>query len=157
MPENNKFMNIAFEEAFKAMRENLGGPFGAIVVKNGDIIAKGSNRVYSDNDPTAHAEITAIRSACKALESFDLSGAVIYSTSEPCPMCLSAIYWANIEHVYYVLNRRDTEDMGFKDDHIYHQLSLDPAMRETRLIRLDHNRSYDLSEEWKKKQNRIIY
>ena len=98
-PEN--FMNAAFDEAFHSVRNNIGGPFGAVVVLNGLVIGKGGNRVSSQNDPTAHAEIVAIRDACRKIESFDLTGAVLYATCEPCPMCLSAIYWANIQSVYY--------------------------------------------------------
>ena len=150
-------MKIAFEEAFKAMRENLGGPFGAVVVKNGEIIGKGSNRVFCDNDPTAHAEITAIRQACIAINNYNLSGCIIYSTCEPCPMCLSAIYWANISTVYFVMTRKDANAMGFKDEYIYQEFNLPPGERKTLFIQTDHPGSATLLEEWRHKPDKLPY
>lgn len=114
-------MILAIEQARKTMNENLGGPFGAaIVTEDGKIIAVNSNRVLSDHDPTAHAEITAIREACKKLGTHDLSGCVMYATGYPCPMCLGAMIWANIKKCYFGVKPEDAEKIGFRDDFIYH-------------------------------------
>lgn len=117
--EKEKIMGLGIEEARKTMNENIGGPFGAVIVKNGEIIAVASNRVLNDNDPTAHAEIVAIRKACKKLGTYDLNGCEIYATGYPCPMCLSAIIWANIKKVYVSGLPEDAENIGFRDDFIY--------------------------------------
>jgi guanine deaminase len=113
------FMRIAIREAFKGIEKNHGGPFGAVITKNGKIIAKAHNRVLFSNDPTAHAEINAIRKASKKLASFDLSGCEIYSTCMPCPMCLGAIKWANIKTVYYGATSKDADNIGFRDQRFY--------------------------------------
>jgi len=111
----NKFMKIAIREAKKGIFLGHGGPFGAVIVKDGEIISKGHNHVVVNNDPTCHGEIDAIRKACKKLKTFDLSGCEIYTTGYPCPMCFCAILWANIEKVYYGCNTMDTEIIGFRD------------------------------------------
>ena len=108
-------MHVAMKEALKGISNNHGGPFGAVIVKDGDIIAKGHNQVVKNNDPTCHGEIDAIRKACKKLNTFDLSGCDIYTTSEPCPMCRAAIQWANINKVYYGCTVEDAESIGFRD------------------------------------------
>ena len=115
----NKYMKTANELAEDNLKTNLGGPFGACVVKNGKIIGKGSNRVLGNNDPTAHAEIMAIRDACKNINSYDLSDCELYTSCYPCPMCLSAIIWANIKKVYYGNTKKDAANIGFRDDFIY--------------------------------------
>ena len=115
----NEYMKIAKEQAEDNLRTNKGGPFGACVVKNGEIIGVGSNHVLCDNDPTAHAEIVAIRNACKTLETYDLSDCELYTSCYPCPMCLSAIIWANIRKVYYGNTKEDAANIGFRDDSIY--------------------------------------
>lgn len=120
-------MNYYFEEAIKRTRHGVknkeGGPFGAVVVnQNGKIIGIGNNQVLKNNDPTAHAEVVAIRDACKTINSYDLTGCKIYSTSEPCPMCLSAIIWSNIKEVYFVTDRKEVANIGFRDDLIYNYL-----------------------------------
>lgn len=112
-------MGLAVEQARKTMNENIGGPFGAAIVKDGQVIAVNSNRVLKDHDPTAHAEITAIREACKKLGTHDLSGCVMYATGYPCPMCLGAMIWANIKTCYYGCTSEDAADIGFRDDFIY--------------------------------------
>ncbi len=112
-------MRRAIELARQGIEENAGGPFGCVVVRNGEIIGEGNNRVTSLNDPTAHAEIIAIRQACKSLNSFQLDGCTIYTSCEPCPMCLGAIYWARPASVFYACNRDDAAEIGFDDDHIY--------------------------------------
>ena len=115
----NKFMKVAIELSESNIDTDFGGPFGACVVKDGEIIGKGANSVIKDNDPTAHAEIVAIREACKNIKSFDLSGCELYTTCYPCPMCISAIIWANINKVYYGNTKEDAENIGFRDDDIY--------------------------------------
>lgn len=113
--------------------KNGGGPFGAVIAKDGDIIATGTNRVTADNDPTAHAEVNAIRKACQSLKTFDLSGCTIYTSCEPCPMCLAAIYWAHIDKIYYGNNKKDAADIGFDDSYIYDELNL-PVEKRTKLM-----------------------
>lgn len=115
----NKFMKIAKELSDENLETNVGGPFGACIVKDGKIIGKGSNHVLSNNDPTAHAEVMAIRDACKNINSYDLSGCELYTSCYPCPMCLSAIIWANIKKVYYGNTKEDAANIGFRDDFIY--------------------------------------
>ncbi len=116
----NEILRLAMEQARKTMNENIGGPFGAAVIaENGDILAVTSNSVLRDNDPTAHAEVNAIRAACKKIGSYDLSGCVLYTTAYPCPMCLSAIIWANIKKVYFGCRPEDAEHIGFRDDFMY--------------------------------------
>lgn len=115
----NEFMKIAKELSDENLETNVGGPFGACIVKDGKIIGKGSNHVLSNNDPTAHAEVMAIRDACKNISSYDLSGCELYTSCYPCPMCLSAIIWANIKKVYYGNTKEDAANIGFRDDFIY--------------------------------------
>lgn len=115
----DKYMKIAINAAKWGITKNDGGPFGAVIVKDGTVIASGHNHVISNNDPTCHGEIDAIRKACSALNTYDLSGCELYTTAYPCPMCLGAIQWANISKVYYGCNVEDTEDIGFKDKSMY--------------------------------------
>ena len=115
----NEYMKIAKELSDENLKTNAGGPFGACVVKDGKIIGKGSNHVLANNDPTAHAEIIAIRDACRNINSYDLSGAELYTSCYPCPMCLSAIIWSNIKKVYYGNTKEDAANIGFRDDFIY--------------------------------------
>ena len=118
----NNYMKAAMELAEENLETNAGGPFGACIVKNGTIIGKGSNHVLRNNDPTAHAEIIAIRDACKRINSYDLSDCELYTTCYPCPMCLSAIIWANITKVYYGNTKEDAASIGFRDNHIYNYI-----------------------------------
>ena len=115
----NNYMKVAKDLADENLKTNAGGPFGACVVKNGQIIGKGSNQVLEKNDPTAHAEVTAIREACKTINSYDLSGCELYTSCYPCPMCLSSIIWSNINVVYYGNTKEDAENIGFRDKYIY--------------------------------------
>lgn len=112
-------MKIALEEAYEGITEGHGGPFGAVVVKNGQVVGRGHNRVLYKKDPTCHGEMEAIRDACKNLDTHDLSGCELYTTAEPCPMCLGGILWANIRTVYYGCNREDTDNIGFRDNIFY--------------------------------------
>ena len=119
----NKYMEIAKNAAENGMNLNEGGPFGAVITdKAGNIIATGNNQVLKNNDPTAHAEIMAIRNACKKLNTYDLSNYILYTSCEPCPMCLSAIIWSNIKEIYYACTREDAANIGFRDDLIYEYL-----------------------------------
>lgn len=118
----NKYMKIAKELSEDNLKTNVGGPFGACIVKNGNIIGKGSNHVLCNNDPTAHAEIMAIRDACKNINSYDLSNCELYTSCYPCPMCLSAIIWSNIKKVYYGNTKEDASSIGFRDDYIYNYI-----------------------------------
>ena len=150
-------LNEAFDEAFRSVRNNIGGPFGAVVVMDGKVIGKGGNRVSSTNDPTAHAEIVAIRAACKTLNSFDLYGSSLYTTCEPCPMCLSAIYWANISSVFYCSTRFDAAAIGFKDNHIYEELAIQPGERKIPFISVSLEQANQLFREWTEKSDKIPY
>ena len=119
----NKYFKLAINTAKKTYRNNEGGPFGAVIIdKSGKVIVKASNQVLKKNDPTAHAEVEAIRKACKKLKTHDLKDYIIYTTCEPCPMCLSAIIWSNIKEVYYGANKKDAAKIGFRDDYIYDYL-----------------------------------
>lgn len=152
----DKFMEMAKECAQHGVSHNEGGPFGAVIVdKVGNIIAKGNNMVLANNDPTAHAEVTVIREACKKLGTYDLSGCTLYTSCEPCPMCLSAIIWANIKEVYYACTREDAGKIGFRDDVIYDYLE-GKNKDLIKLEQIDREKCIDLFNEYEK-NNKIIY
>ena len=125
---DKEFLNLAIEIAEENIAKG-GGPFGAVIVKDGEVVARSGNSVTVDNDPTAHAEVNCIRKACRVLGTFDLNGCIIYSSCEPCPMCLSAIYWARLDKLFYAATRRDAASAGFDDDFIYKELELAPEKR----------------------------
>lgn len=150
-------MERAIELAESGMKKNHGGPFGCVVVKNGTIIAEGHNRVLTDNDPTAHAEIIAIRNASKKLNDFQLLDCEIYTSCEPCPMCLGAIYWARPKRVFYAATREDAAEAGFDDEFIYKELDLSKEKRSIPMISAERNQAIHLFEEWKRKQDKIEY
>lgn len=152
----NKYMKTVKENAEKGIRENEGGPFGAVIVdKQGNIISEGNNKVIKENDPTAHAEITAIRNACKKINTYDLSDYILYTSCEPCPMCLSAIIWANIKKVYYGCTKDDAGKIGFRDDKIYDFLKgKNNDMLD--LEQIDREECIKVFEEYKNNQG-IIY
>lgn len=158
---SNKSHESLMLEAVKlsehAIKTNSGGPFGAVIVKNGKVIAQGFNQVLKTNDPTAHAEITAIREACKLLNTFDLSDCEIYTSCEPCPMCLSACYWANLSKIYYSNTRKDAENIGFKDNFIYEELSTALEKTNSRLIKIDLPEALIPFEEWQQKPDKVGY
>ncbi len=129
MTDHKKYIKAAVDEALKGLKNNEGGPFGCVVVKDGTIVGRGHNKVTSTNDPTAHAEVNAIRDACKNLKSFQLTGCTIYTSCEPCPMCLGAIYWARPDKVYYGSTKADAAHIGFDDAFIYREIALDYAER----------------------------
>jgi guanine deaminase len=147
-------MNMAIKEARKGINAGHGGPFGAVIVKDGTIISKGHNTVLKDNDPTCHGEMQAIRKACKKLHTFDLSGCEIYTTGEPCPMCLGAILWANISKVYYGCNIVDTEIIGFRDKKFY---SLSDDEKNSFIKEMDRKRCLKLYEEYKEIEDKTNY
>lgn len=151
----DQYMKIAIEEAYDGINAGDGGPFGAVIVKDGKIIGRGHNRVVKNGDPTCHGEMEAIRDACKRMETFDLSGSTIYTTGEPCPMCLGAILWANIEKVYYGCNVIDTERIGFRDEKFY-ELSK-PENKARLQTELDRDECLKLYDEYLKKTNRTAY
>ncbi|ERJ68086.1 guanine deaminase [Porphyromonas gingivalis SJD2] len=136
---------------------NGGGPFGAVIVKDGEIIAATSNRVTLDNDPTAHAEVNCIRMACKRLGTFDLSGCTIYTSCEPCPMCLGAIYWARIDRIFYGNNRQDAADIGFDDDFIYQELARPMDSRSTPIIPILQDEALHSFRLWTEKTDKAEY
>ena len=152
----NKFM----QEAILLSIENVkigGGPFGAIIVRDDKIIATRVNSVIRNNDPTAHAEIQAIRQACERLQDFNLSGCIMYSSCEPCPMCLGAIYWAHIDKVYYCNSREDAKKIGFADDLIYSELAIPTSKRIIPFIHIDLKKAKEAFILWEELENKIIY
>ena len=153
----NKFMKIAIDEAFKGMRADDGGPFGAVIVKDGEIIAVGHNHVVESNDPTAHAEIVAIRKAAKLLGRFDLSDCEIYSSCEPCPMCFSAIHWAKMKSLYYGATRSDAADIGFDDQYIYDVIEGKATKEQVTTENIDHDDCLGPFKEWDAKNNKVEY
>ena len=152
----NKYMEIAKNLGEENVKTKVGGPFGACIVKDGQIIGKGSNHVLSNNDPTAHAEVMAIRDACKNIGTYDLSGCVIYTSSYPCPMCLSAIIWANIKKVYYGNTKEDTDAIGFRDDFIYKYIK-NPDKEILDLEELDREETLKSYQEYMKQKDNTIY
>ncbi len=156
----NKYMGMAKKLADDNLITNVGGPFGAVIVKNGTIVGSGSNHVIKNNDPTAHAEIMAIRDACKNLGTYDLSGCEIYTSCYPCPMCLSAIIWANIKKVYYGNTKEDAADIGFRDDYIYEYFDdlLHGCIISTlELTKIDRDETIKTFNEFKNKKDKTIY
>ncbi|REL33093.1 nucleoside deaminase [Rhodohalobacter sp. SW132] len=154
---NNEFMKRAIQIAQNGMDENQGGPFGCVVVKNGAIIAEGNNRVTSSNDPTAHAEVVAIRKACEALGTFQLEGCDIYTSCEPCPMCLGAIYWSRPDRIFYAATRYDAADAGFDDSYIYEELKVPDRERKIPTENISRDQAVKLFEAWKRKEDKTDY
>ena len=153
----NKFMEIAKNQADEGMKANEGGPFGAVIVKNGQIIATGHNEVLKTNDPTAHAEIVAIRKATAKLGRFDLSDCEIYSSCEPCPMCFAAIHWAKIKKLYYGCTRFDAAGIGFDDKFIYDVIAGKSNVNQVISEEIDRDECIKIFTEWEKKQDKTTY
>jgi guanine deaminase len=151
------FMEMAVKEGFKGMRDNEGGPFGAVIVKDGRVIAKGHNRVVKTKDPTDHAEIVAIRQASKKLRRFDLSDCEIYSTCEPCPMCLAALYWARIRRIYYGCTKEDAAKIGFADESIDAAIKGKLSPRKLRMISMEREGCLKLFAAWEQKLDKVPY
>ena len=156
MEEKNKFMLKAIELSIKSA-ETIGGPFGCVIVKENKIISEGSNKVTSTNDPTAHGEIVAIREACHKLNTFNLSGCELYSTCEPCPMCLSAIYWSHIDKIFYANTGDDAKNIDFDDSFIYSEINKKIGDRKIQMIQMLRDEALKAFKIWDEKVNKIKY
>ncbi len=151
------FMLETIELSRRNVREGKGGPFAALVVKNDTVIARGTNLVISTNDPTAHAEVVAIRDACRALGSFQLTECVLYTSCEPCPMCLGAIYWARPKAVYFANTRADAASIGFDDEFLYRELTVPLSGRKIPITQLMRNEAFEVFREWERMENKVRY
>jgi guanine deaminase len=154
---DNSFMKEAIRRAVENVRSGLGGPFGAVVVKQGRVIASGVNRVTSANDPTAHAEVNAIREACRVLGAFQLQGCEIYTSCEPCPMCLGAIYWARPDRVYFAAAARDAAEAGFDDSFIYEELRVPHGGRKIPFVQEMRDAGLEPFQEWARQSDKVRY
>lgn len=152
-----EFMNEAIRLSDESSKAGKGGPFGCVIVKNGKIIAHGSNLVTSSNDPTAHAEVVAIREACKILNTFQLTGCELYTSCEPCPMCLGAIYWARPDKVYYANTREEAAAIGFDDDFIYREIAIPIDARKISFEHIESDEAKQVFHDWKNNPNKIKY
>ena len=157
MTREERFMQEAILLSQHGMIKNEGGPFGCIIVKDDKIVGRGNNKVSSTNDPTAHAEVTAIRDACKNLGTFQLEDCEIYTSCEPCPMCLGAIYWARPKIVYYANNRTDAAAIGFDDSMIYDEMVVAIEKRKIPIIPISREAALKVFEEWKNKPDKTVY
>lgn len=148
---------MAIDLSREGMRSGVGGPFGCVIVKDGEVVGKGSNAVSSSNDPTAHAEVVAIRDACANLGHFQLDGCILYTSCEPCPMCLGAIYWARPSKVYYANTKIDAARIDFDDQFIYQELELPLDQRKIPFEQLMNAEAWEVFEEWKSKSDKTLY
>ncbi|MEY3678399.1 MAG: hypothetical protein RI924_540 [Bacteroidota bacterium] len=155
--QDQKFMRMAIRLSEKNVDEGTGGPFGAVIVNKGRVIAKSANKVILSNDPTAHAEISAIRAACKKLKTYDLSGCVIYTSCEPCPMCLGAIYWARLDKIYFANTKKDAANIGFNDHFIYQELELSMEQRKLPFVQIMRNEALTAFKKWEFSPLKIEY
>jgi guanine deaminase len=155
--KDHTWMQEAVALSIKGVTNNEGGPFGAIVVKDGVIVGRGNNRVTSTNDPTAHAEVVAIRDACRNLGTFQLDGCIVYTSCEPCPMCLGAIYWARPEKVYFACTKTDAAEHGFDDQFIYDEIELDFADRKIPFAQIGRAEAIRAFELWDGKTDKVAY
>ena len=154
--EDKKFMQLAIDLSIENVAAG-GGPFGAVVVRNGEVIATGTNRVTANCDPTAHAEVSAIRAACAKLGDFKLSGCTVYSSCEPCPMCLSALYWAGVERIFYGNTKQDAKGINFDDSFIYDQIALDYTERAIPCINFMREEALEGFKAWVEKVDKVLY
>ena len=157
MSKHEEFMRMAIELSAHNVKSNQGGPFGAVIVKDGYIVARGANKVVPDNDPTAHAEVTAIRLACKELGTYILSGCEIYTSCEPCPMCLAAIYWARIDKIYYANTKVDAAAIGFDDAFIYQELDKPMDSRKLPIVQLMRDEALQAFKLWSEAEGKTEY
>jgi len=157
MTREERFMQEAVKLGLQGMRNSEGGPFGCVIVKDDKIIGRGCNRVIAENDPTAHAEVVAIRDACKSLQNFQLSDCEIYATSEPCPMCMGAIYWARPKKIFYANTCKDAAAIGFDDSFIYNELNKPKGERKIEIKCMPSDEAKQMFEEWKLKDNKTLY
>lgn len=155
-PEDKKFMQLAIDLSIENVAQG-GGPFGAVIVRNGEVIATGTNRVTESCDPTAHAEVSAIRAACAALGDFKLTGCTVYSSCEPCPMCLSALYWAGVERIFYGNTKQDAASINFDDSFIYDQLAIDYTQRAIPCINIMREEALAGFKVWVEKVDKVLY
>lgn len=155
--EHEKFMKMAIALSEQNVTQLLGGPFGAVIVKDGKLVAKSANKVTTTNDPTAHAEVSAIRKACKKLNTFDLTGCVIYTSCEPCPMCLGAIYWARIGVIYFANTKKDAADIGFDDQFIYDEIDQPMDERKLPVVQLMRDEAQQAFKKWAASGMKIDY
>jgi guanine deaminase len=155
--KEKEFMRAAIQLSVENVRSGKGGPFGAVIVKNGEIVAVGANEVTSSNDPTAHAEVVAIRNACKKLGTFQLDDCEIYCSCEPCPMCLGAIYWARPSKIYYANTKEDAADINFDDDFIYKEIELTKQSRKLETTQLLREEALIAFEMWRKNETKTEY
>lgn len=151
------FMKMAIARSIQGMENNEGGPFGAVVVKDGSVIGAGNNRVLTSNDPTAHAEVVAIRAACQHLSDFQLTGCTLYTSCEPCPMCLGAIYWARPDRVYFGCSKKEAAAAGFDDAFIYEEIALPRSERAIPFHQLMRDEAYEAFVSWKEKEDKTAY
>ena len=154
---NQEHMRRAIALSLRAIRTNRGMPFGAVIVRDGEVIAEAHNTVTSENDPTAHAEMNAIRAACAKLRTFRLEGCEIYASGEPCPMCLAAIYWARLDRIYYANRQEDANRVGFSDESFYREISLPPERRRIPMSRLLGDEAVAVLSEWDQRSDKVIY
>ncbi|WP_339777046.1 nucleoside deaminase [uncultured Thalassospira sp.] len=154
---HHKHMRHAIELSRQKMEEGCGGPFGAVIVRDDKVIAEGWNKVTSSMDPTAHAEVSAIRAACEALGDFNLAGCEIYTSCEPCPMCLSAIYWARIDHIYYANGREDAAAIGFDDQFLYDEVAKPVSQRQLPCEHFKMEEAAEVFAQWAAKEDKIAY
>ena len=157
MNDDLYFIQLAIDLAREGVQKNEGGPFGAVVVKEGRVIGRGNNKVTSANDPTAHAEIVAIREACLYLNSHQLEGCSIYTSCEPCPMCLGAIYWARPDRIVYACTRKDAAAIEFDDDFIYKEINLPPDQRKISAVQCGREKGLEVFLLWKNKNDKVKY
>lgn len=157
MKEKETFMREAIRLSQEKMEAGFGGPFGAVIVRNNEIIARGFNNVLTSNDPTAHAEVDAIRKACQALADFQLTDCELYTSCEPCPMCLGAIYWARLKKVYFGNTRQDAAAIGFDDNFIYNEINLQPEERHIPMLQLLPQEAKAAFVTWQQKENKQAY
>ncbi|MFC4212599.1 nucleoside deaminase [Pedobacter lithocola] len=155
--QHKEFMQIAVKLSIQNVSEHIGGPFGAVIAKDGKIIAQSANKVTTTNDPTAHAEISAIRLACEELNTFDLNGCIIYTSCEPCPMCLGAIYWSRIKTIYYANTKADAAHIGFDDKLIYEELEKPMEQRTLPIVQLMRDEAMEAFKLWEQSPMRIEY
>ena len=157
MTREEKFMQEAIALSQHALDQNQGGPFGCVIVKDDKVVGRGNNQVTSTNDPTAHAEVVAIRDACKNLNTFQLDGCEVYTSCEPCPMCLGAIYWARPKVIYFANNRQDAADIGFDDSMIYDEMAAEITQRRIPILKLGRDAAITVFENWKTKSDKTQY
>jgi guanine deaminase len=157
MTNHEKFMQMAIDLSEYNVKEGQGGPFGAVIVKDGMVLARSANKVVPTNDPTAHAEVSAIRLACQELGTFSLEGCEIYTSCEPCPMCLGAIYWARIDKIYYANTKADAASIGFDDHFIYEELDLPMEKRKLPIVQMMRNEALGAFKLWSESESRTDY